>query len=323
MAHTALGAATEIHRTAQDLVGIAGQDTGGVHLAQGIFADLDGDIVVIQHVIVSSEVDGVQVVLALVVVLQRAGAADGDLAAQLDAHLLHPGTGGLLDGNSAPAAGVVAQQLHLYQFHVGALGGVDAHERSGHAVLGIAAQHLHDGQAAALGGVDGQAAQRAGVGLVQLYLKDGGRLDGNALAHGEMLFHVGVFGQEGIGGDAHSGLGKGLEDFSLRAVGADARRHGGGGSGSAPAIGGDLRQGGLIRGKVYAQVVPGRHRQTVHVHIHTMLLPSQPMLPFISRWMRLFISTAYSSGSSLAMGSAKPPTISARASSSEMPRLIR
>ena len=194
VAHTALGAATEIHCTAQDLVGIPGQDTGGVHLAQGIFADLDGDIVVIQHVIVASEVDGVQVVLALVVVLQRTGAADGNLAAQLDAHLLHPGTGGLLDGNSAPAAGVVAQQLHLYQFHVGALGGVDAHERSGHAVLGIAAQHLHDGQAAALGGVDGQAAQRAGVGLVQLYLKDGGRLDGSALAHGEMLFHVGVGG---------------------------------------------------------------------------------------------------------------------------------
>ena len=199
MAHTALGAAAEIHRTAQDLVGITGQDTGGVHLAQGIFADLDGDIVVIQHVIVASEVDGVQVVLALVVVLQRAGAADGDLAAQLDAHLLHPGTGGLPDGNSAPAAGVVAQQLHLYQFHVGTLGGVDAHERSGHPVLGIAAQHLHDGQAAALGGVDGQAAQRAGVGLVQLYLKDGGRLDGSALAHGEMLFHVGIGGQEGIG----------------------------------------------------------------------------------------------------------------------------
>ena len=51
--------------------------------------------------------------------------------------------------------------------------------------------------------------------------------------------------------------------------------------------------------------------------------PSQPMLPFISRWIRLFISTAYSTGSSLAMGSAKPPTISARASSSDRPRLMR
>ena len=52
-------------------------------------------------------------------------------------------------------------------------------------------------------------------------------------------------------------------------------------------------------------------------------LPVQPMLPFISRRMRLFISTAYSTGSSLETLSAKPLTIIALASSSLMPRLIR
>lgn len=48
-----------------------------------------------------------------------------------------------------------------------------------------------------------------------------------------------------------------------------------------------------------------------------------PMLPFISRRIRLFISTAYSNGSSFDTLSAKPLTIMALASSSEMPRDIR
>ena len=48
-----------------------------------------------------------------------------------------------------------------------------------------------------------------------------------------------------------------------------------------------------------------------------------PIAPSISSLIRLFISTAYSSGSSLEMGSAKPFTIIVRASSSEMPRLMR
>ena len=48
-----------------------------------------------------------------------------------------------------------------------------------------------------------------------------------------------------------------------------------------------------------------------------------PIAPSISSLIRLFISTAYSSGSSLETGLAKPLTIMVRASSSEMPRLIR
>ena len=48
-----------------------------------------------------------------------------------------------------------------------------------------------------------------------------------------------------------------------------------------------------------------------------------PIAPSISSLIRLFISTAYSNGSSLETGLAKPLTIMVRASSSEMPRLIR
>ena len=55
--------------------------------------------------------------------------------------------------------------------------------------------------------------------------------------------------------------------------------------------------------------------------IHDLL--AHPMAPFISMRMRLFISTAYSSGSSLETFSAKPLTISAFASSSDRPLLIR
>ena len=49
----------------------------------------------------------------------------------------------------------------------------------------------------------------------------------------------------------------------------------------------------------------------------------QPTDPSICSWIRRFISTAYSSGSSLVIGSTKPETIIADASASESPRDIR
>ena len=49
----------------------------------------------------------------------------------------------------------------------------------------------------------------------------------------------------------------------------------------------------------------------------------QPTDPSICSWIRRFISTAYSSGSSLVIGSMKPETIMAEASASLSPRLIR
>ena len=57
--------------------------------------------------------------------------------------------------------------------------------------------------------------------------------------------------------------------------------------------------------------------------VNELLPRHQPIVPSNSIVMRLFISTAYSKGSALAMGSTKPRTIMARASSSLMPRLIR
>ena len=70
------------------------------------------------------------------------------------------------------------------------------------------------------------------------------------------------------------------------------------------------------------QVGPGS-RLMVSVLVSVIRVTSYPMLPFISRRIRLFISTAYSSGSSLLTGLAKPPTTMVRASASEQPRLMR
>lgn len=107
---------------------------------------------------------------------QGAGTAGDDTAAQLDAHLLDAGGFALLNGNSVPAAGAVAQQLHLHQSYMGVFGSADAGQAGGNTVLGIAAHNLHDGQAAALGGVNGQVGQRVGVGGVQRVFKhDRGR----------------------------------------------------------------------------------------------------------------------------------------------------
>ena len=67
------------------------------------------------------------------------------------------------------------------------------------------------------------------------------------------------------------------------------------------------------------QPTPCRHRDAAEYIgcCHHPIAPSNSILT------RLFISTAYSSGSSFAIGSTKPRTIIARASSSSMPRLIR
>src|SRR5262245_5509207 len=53
------------------------------------------------------------------------------------------------------------------------------------------------------------------------------------------------------------------------------------------------------------------------------LSPPYPTVPSICSSISLFISTAYSIGSSFTNGSMKPPTIIVLASASERPRLIR
>ncbi len=57
--------------------------------------------------------------------------------------------------------------------------------------------------------------------------------------------------------------------------------------------------------------------------IAVVLLMVQPTDPSISRSIRRFNSTAYSKGSSLAMGSMNPRTMRAMASASDIPLLIR
>jgi hypothetical protein len=73
----------------------------------------------------------------------------------------------------------------------------------------------------------------------------------------------------------------------------------------------ELRRELLDRGPAEA-VLEGFHRKSGH-----------PMPPSISSSIRRLSSTAYSSGSSLVKGSMKPLTIISRASSPEMPRLVK
>ena len=74
---------------------------------------------------------------------------------------------------------------------------------------------------------------------------------------------------------------------------------------------------------VHIQTMPGGGDERVGAQGRRSGFDHYPIAPSISSLMRLFISTAYSSGSSLLTGSAKPLTTMVRASSSEMPRLMR
>ena len=90
---------------------------------------------------------------------------------------------------------------------------------------------------------------------------------------------------------------------------------------------GDKLVGKLELGMVHLEPTPsgGRHRINLLERgcSGVGFLFHYPIAPSISSLIRLFISTAYSSGSSLETGLAKPLTIMVRASSSEIPRLIR
>jgi len=76
---------------------------------------------------------------------------------------------------------------------------------------------------------------------------------------------------------------------------------------------------------VYFEPVVRERRKLVDVCVECCFcgINVHQSVPFISSWMRLFISTAYSSGSSLLTGFANPLTIMARASASLIPRLIK
>ena len=266
MADAALGTALEIDSTAQNFIGTAGQHTGSVHLAQGIPAGVDGHVVEVQHVIAVAEVDGIEIVLALVVIQQRAGTAGDDGAAQLNADLLHAGGGALLNSNGIPAAGTVAQQLHLHQNYMRTLGGADAGQVGGDAALGIAAHDLHDGQAAARRRVDSQIGQRVGVVGVERRLKHDGRVGG--AGHGQMVHKVGVLGQPGIGLGTHAAGGK-ISKVSLGRGGHTGRQGRGENLRLGPAVSGHSGQCRRCRRIIHAQRVPSGNRQAVHGCSHS------------------------------------------------------
>ena len=135
----------------------------------------------------------------------------------------------------------------------------------------------------------------------------GGVAGGGGAALGEALGHGVHGGVEGVGSTAE-----------LLVLALDLNGLGGGG-------------GKLVRklelGLVHLEPTPsgGRHRIDLLKGGSSGVrgLFHYPIAPSISSLIKLFISTAYSSGSSLETGLAKPLTIMVRASSSEMPRLIR
>ena len=190
----------------------------------------------------------------------------------------------------------------------------------------------------ALGGVVGQV----GVGSLAHASLEG-------LGRGELLFELDGAGLvDGGGGHVEFGVGR-----DAGAVGGVAGR---GGAALGEALGHGLH-GGVKRvgsaskllvqpldldglggsggkfvrklklGLVHLEPTPsgGRHRINLLERGSSGVrsLFHYPIAPSISSLIRLFISTAYSSGSSLETGLAKPLTIMVRASSSEMPRLIR
>ena len=160
--------------------------------------------------------------------------------------------------------------------------------------------------------LDGAGLVDGGGGHVELGLgRDagavGGIAGGGGTALGETLGHGVHGGVEGVGR-----AGKLLiQPLDLNGIG-----------------GGD---GKLVRkfkfGLVHLEPAPSRRRHCIDLLERGCSgvrgLFHYPIAPSISSLIRLFISTAYSSGSSLETGLAKPLTIMVRASSSEMPRLIK
>ena len=160
--------------------------------------------------------------------------------------------------------------------------------------------------------LDGAGLVDGGGGHVELGLgcdagTIGGVAGGGGAALGEALGHVFHGGVEGVGR-----AGKLLvQALDLNGLGGCVGK----------------LVGKLELGLVHLEPAPcgGRHRVDLLERGGSGVgfLFHYPIAPSISSLIRLFISTAYSSGSSLETGLAKPLTIMVRASSSEIPRLIR
>ena len=206
-----------------------------------------------------------------------------------------------------------------------------AHGNRGVLVCG----HIDDD---ALGGVVGQVgvggfahAGLEGLGRGELFLElDGAGLVDRGGGHVELGLGRDAGAVGGVAGGSGAALGEAL----------DHGFHGGvkgvGGTGellvqaldlNGPGGSGDKLVGKLELGLVHLEPAPSGSRHRINLlergSSGVGFLFHYPIAPSISSLIRLFISTAYSSGSSLETGLAKPLTIMVRASSSEMPRLIR
>ena len=166
---------------------------------------------------------------------------------------------------------MAAQQLNLNQNDMRTLSGADAGQVGGNAVLGIAAHDLHNGQAAALGSINGQAGQCVGVVGVQRILKHNGRIGG--AGNGQMVHKVGVLGQPGIGLGTHAAGGK-ISKVSLGRGDHTGRQGRGEDLRLGPAVSGHGRQCRRCRRIIHAQRVPSGNRQAVHgcSHIYHLKL---------------------------------------------------
>ena len=228
--------------------------------------------------------------------------------------------------------------------HVGAAGGLrvgPGHRRrpvAGH--VGPALPPGADGVGDLLPGHADAQAHRVGPGRLEQrgQQRQGGELPllGPGRRSGEVLHGVGggSRGPRGArrGGRAPRAAAVGVRDVAVLAGGALPRRGGRLVAGHLRHGGGAVADGDLLR-RPDGLAAGGRHVGEHHgaglgglLVLQRLVahdLRAQPTAPSICSSMSRFSSRAYSIGSSRAMGSTKPRTIIAIASSSAMPRLIR
>ena len=160
--------------------------------------------------------------------------------------------------------------------------------------------------------LDGACLVDRGRGNVELRLgRDAGAIGGIARGGGTAL-------GEALGHGAHGGVERVVRAGKLLVQAFDLNGLGGSGSKFV---------GKFELGLVHLEPTPSGSRHRINLLERGSSgvggLFHYPIAPSISSLIRLFISTAYSSGSSLETGLAKPLTIMVRASSSEIPRLMR
>ena len=303
----ALAAMHEVNRLAQGLLGSVCQKAGGVHVAAGAAAALAHRVGEVELLMSAHEV-AAHKVEAGVVLGKVSGQAGSDLCAaeRILAHI-DDSVPCSTDADAFEMLVLFRQRHDLDDMDLGIVLCNDAHEvRRGSCIcllatgddddrrLGVMADHD-----AGIGYLAFVAVDDADDGLFALmvcrHLDIGGVL-GSVLDPGDGLF-------------ADAAL-KGIEETGEACIDIACR------------LGGRDRKRGLID----LEVVPRLRRRNIDMGERGerfLRVCHQPIAPSISSLIRLFISTAYSSGSSLETGFANPFTTMVLASFSEQPRLIR